>query len=70
MIGHGKTNHKQRNSGNPERGGSSGSSLPGGFPPGITKPGFLIIQKNGVVRMNKNYKGENLGPGSILGKMF
>jgi len=22
-------------------------------------PGFLIVSKNGVVRMNKNYKGED-----------
>ena len=24
-------------------------------------PGFLIVQKNGVVRMNKNYKGDPYG---------
>ena len=28
------------------------------LPKGRLIPGFLIVQKNGVVRMNPNYKGE------------
>lgn len=41
-----------------------------GVPAGKVVPGFLIVQKNGVVRMNKNYKGESFGPDSFLKSMF
>lgn len=41
-----------------------------GLPSGKVVPGFLIVQKNGVVRMNKNYKGELYGPDSFLKNMF
>ena len=41
-----------------------------GVPAGKVIPGFLIVQKNGVVRMNKNYKGESFGPDSFLKSMF
>ena len=41
-----------------------------GVPAGKVIPGFLIVQKNGVVRMNKNYKGESIGPDSFLKSMF
>lgn len=42
----------------------------GHIPQGVVVPGFLIVQKNGVVRMNKNYKGEPYGPASSLVNMF
>lgn len=43
---------------------------PGHIPQGVIVPGFLIVQRNGVVRMNKNYKGEPYGPATSLAKMF
>lgn len=44
-------------------GGGSAHNYPSGnIPQGRVIPGFLIVQKNGVIRMNKNYKGEPYGP--------
>lgn len=50
--------------------GRSYYNAPGHIPQGVIVPGFLIVQRNGVVRMNKNYKGEPYGSASTLAKMF
>ena len=38
---------------------SSGSRRSARIIDGVVIPGFLIVSKTGVVRMNKNYKGED-----------
>lgn len=61
-MSYGTKNDKQGNSGS--GGGRSNPyyNASGNIPQGRVVPGFLIVQKNGVIRMNKNYKGEPYGP--------
>ena len=70
MSNHGKQNQQRSDTQNYRGSGKSGDNPLKRLPSGKLVPGFLIIQKNGVVRMNKNYKGESLGAVPILGNMF
>lgn len=70
MSDHARKNLQRGHSENHHGSGKPRDNSAKRLPSGRLVPGFLIIQKNGVVRMNKNYKGESLGAVPILGNMF